>query len=159
MKKFFPIFFLSIIIVLFVSCGKEGKDDVYPEINMDCCGGIPLNCDSVIRGTTFTFVARFSDNEELGAFSLDIHHNFDHHTHSTDPLPCELGPIKDPVNPFRLIKEYQIPSGLTSHLAEVEISIPADVDPGDYHLMVRLTDKAGWQTLRGISIKVRQAIR
>lgn len=102
---------------------------------------------------------RFSDNEELGAFSLDIHHNFDHHTHSTDPLPCELGPIKDPVNPFRLIKEYQIPSGLTSHLAEVEISIPADVDPGDYHLMVRLTDKAGWQTLRGISIKVRQAIR
>lgn len=155
MKKFIPVIFVILSVASFFSCGKEEKDDVYPEIEMDCCGGFPLNCDTIERGTTFTFVARFTDNEELGAFSLDVHHNFDHHTHSTDPLPCEFGPVKDPLNPFRLIKEYQIPSGLTSHLAEVEISIPADADPGDYHMMVRLTDKTGWQTLKGISFKVK----
>lgn len=155
MKPVLPFFVILLLLTLFISCDKQAKDDVYPEIKMDCCGGFPLNCDEVDRGSSFTFVAQFSDNEELGAFSLDIHNNFDHHTHSTDPVPCELEPIKDPVNPFRLIKEYPIPSGMTSHLAEVEINIPADVDPGDYHLMVRLTDKAGWQTLKGISFKIR----
>lgn len=145
---------LAAVTVTLGSCTKEEKDDVYPEIKMDCCGGFPMNCDEVTRGDSFTFVAQFSDNEELGAFSLDIHNNFDHHTHSTDPLPCELYPVKDPVNPFRLIDEYQIPSGSESYLAEVEITIPADADTGDYHMMVRLTDKAGWQTLKGISFKV-----
>ncbi len=141
-------------LVFFTSCTKEEKDDIYPEIKMDCCGGFPMNCDEVTRGGSFTFVAQLSDNEELGAFSLDIHNNFDHHTHSTDPVPCELDPVKDPVNPFRLIGEYDIPSGLKAYLAEVEITVPADADTGDYHMMVRLTDKSGWQTLKGISFKV-----
>lgn len=141
-------------LVILMSCTKEEKDDIYPEIKMDCCGGFPVNCDEVSRGESFTFVAQLSDNEELGAFSLDIHNNFDHHTHSTDPLTCELGAIKDPVNPFRLIGEYEIPSGSKDYLAEVEITVPADADTGDYHMMVRLTDKSGWQTLKGISFKV-----
>jgi hypothetical protein len=34
------------------------------------------------------------------------------------------------------------------------IDIPEGVDSGDYHLMVRLTDRTGWQAIRGVSIKV-----
>ncbi|MFH1121569.1 MAG: DUF4625 domain-containing protein [Bacteroidota bacterium] len=154
MKNILIISFILLLLFSFSGCQKEEKDDVYPEIKMDCCGGFPMNCDEVTRGGSFTFVAQFSDNEELGAFSLDIHNNFDHHTHSTDPVPCELEPIKDPVNPFRLIEEYVIPSGSKTYLAEVEIEVPAGADTGDYHMMVRLTDKAGWQTLKGISFKV-----
>jgi len=153
MKNLYLISLLTFAIII-VSCTKEEKDDIYPEIKMDCCGGFPVNCDEIQRGTTFTFVAEFSDNEELGAFSIDIHNNFDHHTHSTDPLPCELLPVKDPVNPFRYIEEYSIPTGLTQYSASAEISIPADADTGDYHMMVRLTDKAGWQTLKGISFRI-----
>jgi hypothetical protein len=149
-----PLVALLAGLILLYSCSKEEKDDVYPEIEMDCCGGFPLNCDEIRRGTTFTFMAEFSDNEELGAFSLDIHNNFDHHTHSTDPVPCELLPIKDPVNPFRHIGEYPIPAGSTRYTASADIFIPADADTGDYHMMVRLTDKAGWQALKGISFKV-----
>jgi hypothetical protein len=145
---------LSLLMAAVAGCTKEEKDDIYPEIKMDCCGGYPVNCDEIKRGTTFTFIAEFSDNEELGAFSLDIHHNFDHHTHSTDPMPCEFEPVKSPVNPFRLISEYDIPVGSENYSASVDIFIPADADTGDYHMMVRLTDKAGWQTIKGISFKV-----
>lgn len=152
--KYTLIFALLPAIFLLSSCSKEEKDDVYPEIEMDCCGGFPLNCDEIQRGTTFTFVADFIDNVELGAFSIDIHNNFDHHTHSTDPLPCELYPIKDPVNPFRHIGEYPIPGGSTRFTASADITIPANADTGDYHMMVRLTDKSGWQTIKGISFKV-----
>lgn len=152
--KILTIPFFVIVFLLFAACSKESKDDIYPEIKMDCCGGYPVNCDEIKRGTTFTFIAELSDNEELGAFSLDIHHNFDHHTHSTDPVPCEFEPVKSPVNPFRLISEYEIPVGSENFSASVDIFIPADADTGDYHMMVRLTDKAGWQTIKGISFKV-----
>nr|WP_229206214.1 DUF4625 domain-containing protein [Dyadobacter fermentans] len=40
------------------------------------------------------------------------------------------------------------------HVANQQIDVPADIDPGDYHFMIRLTDKEGWQTIRGISIKI-----
>lgn len=29
-----------------------------------------------------------------------------------------------------------------------------DTDPGDYHFMIRLTDRAGWQQLKAMAIKV-----
>nr|WP_244939634.1 DUF4625 domain-containing protein [Arcticibacter tournemirensis] len=32
--------------------------------------------------------------------------------------------------------------------------MPADADPGDYHFMIKLTDKEGWQTIKGLSIKL-----
>jgi hypothetical protein len=67
---------------------------------------------------------------------------------------CGLDPIKTPVNPFLLIKTYTIPSGLKTYTITQEVSVPADVDPGDYHFLIRLTDKAGWQTIKGLSIKV-----
>jgi hypothetical protein len=34
------------------------------------------------------------------------------------------------------------------------IAIPADIDEGDYHFMVRLTDKSGWQQIAAKSVKI-----
>jgi len=34
------------------------------------------------------------------------------------------------------------------------ISIPANVDTGDYHFTIRVTDAAGWQSFEGISVKI-----
>lgn len=117
--------------------------------------GFPRQCSELTRGQTFVFRARFSDNVELGSFSLDIHHNFDHHTHSTDGgNDCGPDPVKIPVNPFLLIRGFQIPAGQREYSATAEFQVPADVDPGDYHFMIRLTDKAGWQTISGLSIKI-----
>lgn len=114
---------------------------------------VPNNCDTFYIADTFIFRAIFTDNVELGSFSLDIHHNFDHHTHSTDMVTCPMEPKKIPVNPFVFIRAFEIPAGLQKYEATVEITVPAGFDTGEYHLFIRLTDKAGWQTVRGINIK------
>ena len=50
--------------------------------------------------------------------------------------------------------EYKIPSGETYYEAEFWLDIPEDVDPGEYHFMIRVTDASGWQQLRSVSIRL-----
>jgi hypothetical protein len=149
---------LLILITLMVSviwsCNKDELDDEMPQIKMNGADHYPQACDTVYVGETFVFNATFTDNVELGAYSLDIHHNFDHHSHSTELVECPLDPVKQAVNPLLLIRQYDIPSGLKNFEAEAEIFVPENVDIGDYHFMVRLTDKTGWQDIRGISFKI-----
>ena len=157
MKKqiIFWMMFL-VLIVIFPSCNKSDRDDIYPVIDMSGTDSFPKDCDTVYMGRSYVFRAVFTDNRELGAYSIDIHNNFDHHTHSSSIVECPLDAVKTPVNPLLFIQEYLIPSGLTTYEASVAIPIPSGIDPGDYHLMVRLTDLEGWQSLKGISIKVLQ---
>jgi hypothetical protein len=58
------------------------------------------------------------------------------------------------VKPWVFNKDYQIPAVQKNYTARFDIQIPADIDEGDYHFMVRLTDRAGWQELKGIAIKI-----
>lgn len=144
------------ILVLITSCSSDKAeiDTEYPVIDITGANAFPIQCSTIERGKTFTFKATFNDNVELGSYSLDIHHNFDHHTHSTEVNICETEAVKSPVKPMLFINNYTIPNGVKSYEATAEITIPADVDPGDYHFMIRLTDKEGWQTLKGLSIKI-----
>ncbi len=160
-KKILARTFLSmgIIIIMFAawSCSKDEVDDEPPVINMNESHHYPQACDTVYVGETFTFMATFTDNQELGAYSIDIHHNFDHHSHSTEAEECEPDPPKTPTEDvFLFIQSYTISEGLTTYEAEVNIEIPANADTGDYHFFVALTDKEGWQTIRGVGIKVRE---
>ncbi len=102
----------------------------------------------------------FSDNAELGSYSIDIHNNFDHHSHSTEVNSCSLDPIKIPVNPFLFIEDYKIPTGTKEYETDIEIMIPSSnenglYDDGDYHFFLSLTDKEGWSAQKGLSIKMR----
>jgi hypothetical protein len=36
----------------------------------------------------------------------------------------------------------------------LEITIPNDVDEGDYHFMIRVVDVNGWQAMKGLSVKI-----
>lgn len=148
---------LPVLLFLFNSCKKETEtvDTTYPEIDITSANAFPKQCSTVARGESFSFNALLSDNQELGACSIDIHHNFDHHTHSTEVSDCGMDAVKTPVNPFLLIKAFDIPEGQKSYTINQTINVPANVDPGDYHFLIRLTDKTGWQTIKGLSIKVR----
>ena len=147
-----------ILIAAFSACkkdsSKEAIDTEYPEINITAANVFPKQCSTVKRGEKFIFRAQLSDNAQLGSVSVDIHHNFDHHTHSTEVESCGLDPLKTPVKPFLLIQAYPISAGLKTYEVQQEITVPDDIDPGDYHFMIRLTDKEGWQTIKGLSIKV-----
>ena len=150
-------FLFGVLALAFISsCSSDNTeiDTEYPVIDITGSNAFPIQCSTIERGQTITFKATFNDNVSLGSYSLDIHHNFDHHTHSTEVTNCEMEAVKKPVKPMLFINNYTIPNGLKSYEATTQITIPADVDPGDYHFMIRLTDKEGWQTLKGLSIKI-----
>lgn len=154
MKRAKLIFFLLLPLLLAGACSKTETDETYPVIDMSGNQQFPHDCDTLYIGESFAFRAMFSDNRELGAYSLDIHQNFNHHSHSSSSEQCSLDPVKTPVNPFLHIRENSIPAGSMAYQSKDSVFIPSGVDPGDYHMMVRLTDRAGWQTLRGVSVKI-----
>jgi hypothetical protein len=142
---------------LVLGCKKNetAVDKEYPTIDVSAATAFPIQCSEITRGQKFTFKAKFTDNAALGSYSLDIHHNFDHHSHSTEVSDCSMAPVKAAVKPFLFINTFQIPSGTSSYEAVNEITVPADIDLGDYHFLIKVTDKEGWQTLKGISIKIK----
>jgi hypothetical protein len=155
MKNYCRLALIAVTLGFYACQGNEDEIDTQaPIINMAFDEAFPQQCEVLQRGETYTIETLFTDNFELGSYSLDIHHNFDHHTHSTDVTECERQPIKEAVNPWLIIEGHEIPSGQKSHRISLPLSVPTDVDTGDYHLMIKLTDKEGWQTIKGIWIIV-----
>jgi hypothetical protein len=142
---------LMLLSFLLFSCGDDNNKDMQkPEIRVD----FPQNCIMLQRGQSFVFHAHFSDNVELGNYNIEVHNNFDHHSHNTGNVECEMDARKSPVNAWVFNQAYAIPAGQKTFEANNPITIPADIDTGDYHFMVRLTDQSGWQELAAVSIKV-----
>ncbi len=152
---------MGIFVLLFLAaCDKDHEiDREKPVIDLSIQGAFPLNCDTLYFGELLEMKVLFSDNAELGAYSIDIHHNFDHHSHSTEVTECALDPVKTPVNPFLLIEDYAIPAGMNAYETSLKVSIPTGsneglYDDGDYHFFISLTDKEGWSVQKGLSIKM-----
>ena len=76
------------------------------------------------------FRATFTDNEELGEFEIDIHNNFDPHDHGKN------------FSPFHLQETHDI-TGTKDTFVDYDIELPAEAISGEYHLTLRVTDKAG----------------
>ncbi len=148
------------LLIFLSSCEKDKEiDQEKPTIDLSIQGAFPVNCDTIYFGEISTLKVLFTDNVELGSFSIDIHHNFDHHSHSTEVTECNLDPVKEPVNPYVFIQDYDIPEGLTEYETNLEINILSTensvlLDEGDYHFFISLTDKEGWSTQKGLSIKM-----
>ncbi len=159
MKTVSYIFMFTLLLTSFTSCEDDNVDDQKPEIDLTIPGAFPTNCDTLYFGETFMLKMKFTDNAELGSYSIDIHNNFDHHSHSTEVTECQLSPKKVPVNPFLFIQDYTIPEGATDHTTDLEISVPdgdtnGKFDEGDYHFFISLTDREGWSAQKGLSIKM-----
>lgn len=141
-------------LALLSACADADRDMEKPAITTDGVVAAPAECDAYRRGDTIHFCYRLTDNVELGCYNIEVHSNHDHHTHSTSGVDCELEPVCEAVNPWVFNHDYDIPAGSTSYVATADIVVPADVDAGDYHFMVRVTDRAGWQQLRSMAIKL-----
>lgn len=143
-----------------ISCEKDKNIDTEkPQIDNSFSDAFPMNCDTIYFGESFNLMILLTDNMELGSFSIGIHNNFDHHSHSTEVTECILDPIKDPINPFLFIEDYNIPAGQSNYHTNISISLPSGngngvYDEGDYHFFISLTDKEGWSNQKGLSIKI-----
>lgn len=158
MKKIRVFMHVSILLAI-VSCGKNDIDTEKPTISAEISTAFPQNCDTIYFGENFNFRYLFSDNNELGSYSIDIHQNFDHHSHSTEFGVCSLEPKKEPKNPYLLMQNFDLPEGLSEYETNITILVPSsngkgEFDTGDYHFSISLTDKEGWSTQKGLSIKM-----
>ncbi|MBK9291882.1 MAG: DUF4625 domain-containing protein [Bacteroidetes bacterium] len=152
---------IILLIWLIAGCNKAEVDDQKPVIDFGFEGASPLPCDTLQLGDTLRLRVRMSDNVELGSFRVDIHHNFDHHSHSTEPISCELDPKKPATNPFAFIGVFDIPAGRREYEALVNIALPLQnqngpLQGGDYHFFISLTDKTGWSSRSGFGLKLVQ---
>ena len=153
---------VSMTTLCMTACGGDDdeKDMTKPVISDKGITANPIDCQTYHRGDVIAFNYVFEDDTELRNFNIEIHNNFEHHTHSTSTTECEEEHEHEheqqPVKPWVFNQDYQMPSGLKSYTARFDIQIPSDIDAGDYHFMVRLTDRAGWQELKGIAIKIEE---
>ncbi|WP_407264544.1 DUF4625 domain-containing protein [Tenacibaculum maritimum] len=146
----------SLLVMLFFSCTKGEKqiDEVKPSIDLSFASAFPKSCAKIKKGGLLHFKARFTDNEALGSYAIDIHNNFDHHTHDNYEIQCDLGPKKLPKRPFIYMKNFSIQGTVKSYEAAVSIPIPNAIDVGDYHFEIRVTDQTGWQRRQAVDIKI-----
>lgn len=150
--------FLLFIGFLLFSCKKDQEDTENPIIYINGSGVFPQNCDTLVLGETFTVKIQFSDNVELDEFSIEIHPNFDNHTHNIMVEGCDTDTIQTPVYPFFYQNTFQIPDGHVNFTSSSIIWIPeadcCDIpyDEGAYHFMVTLKDKAGLMDSTGVNI-------
>jgi hypothetical protein len=154
--KTLKIFVLVAVLAILAACSKNDPniDTAAPVIDMNSVSAFPKPCGVLIKGDTAWIQAIIRDEGGLGSFSMDIHHNFDQHAHGTEVESCVMGPIKAAVRPFTFVKTYPITGAPKIYTLRVPVFIPSDVDAGDYHFMIRATDAQGWQSMRGISIKI-----
>lgn len=157
MKLLIKLTRIKVLILLFTACSSDDsndKDVQEPTITVNYNEGFPQACAQLEKGNTYTIKAQITDNVELASYGLGIHHNFDQHTHDDQGVQCELDPIKQADNPFVYLENFTLEEGLTFYEINVTISIPNDIDIGDYHCALSVTDKTGWQARTSVDIKI-----
>ena len=157
LKRIFRLFPI-LVPLLWVSCSSDDsadKDLEKPTISIDYPGGFPSSCSELVKGETYVFKAMVGDNMALASYSLDIHHNFDHHTHDDQGAPCDLEPTKTAVKPFVFMENHSVENGPASYEINLSLTIPSDIDPGDYHCSFSVTDQTGWQSRTSVDIKIK----
>lgn len=68
----------------------DSQDMEKPSIDMSFNNAYPQNC-VILYKESFPFRAMLLIIKELGNYNIEIHNNFDHHSHSTDNVECDLG--------------------------------------------------------------------
>lgn len=153
------------------ACEEKSKDVTPPVI--DEATFLPADCDIYYLGDTILVHFICTDDKELGNFNIEIHNNFDHHTHGTSAADCDEdeheheheheGEGEEHHHDHETVEgawvfnqDYAISRGLTADTVNVKIHVPEEVLEGDYHFMVRLTDRAGWQAIKAVPIHLHE---
>lgn len=100
----------------------------------------PTTADYFDADGAIPFNAVFTDELELGSYSIDVHHNLEGHTHGRIAVRNE-----DPsLLKWTYRKNFIMPEDQKIYNADLvdEIAIPANTVAGPYHFIVQAVDKA-----------------
>lgn len=156
-KKFWIHVLLFISIIGAFACGDDEEEPADPKPEIEVI--YPSPCDTLNFGDEFRFKARFKDKTELGNYKINIHNNFDHHTHGTHDKQCILDEKKEAENPYLNNWVIEIPDGQTEYEIDTLLTLPLENEKGnyqkgDYHLMLYLTNSEGFQSWIGRDLKI-----
>jgi hypothetical protein len=144
--SFLSISLLAATAIAFSGC-KEDSDTEKPVINLEePCEGDVLEIGGE-HGVHFE--VEFTDNEALASYKVNIHPNFDGHTHESSSVLKSAAETVD----FEFEKTWML-SGRNQSVHHHEIVIPENATPGNYHLMVYCTDAAGNETHIAINVEL-----
>ncbi|MDR0725866.1 MAG: DUF4625 domain-containing protein [Prevotellaceae bacterium] len=141
--KFSIICLTAISFLTFTGCDKnEESDTTKPVIKL-----IEPEEDDVLKiGADVHFEAEFEDDKMLASYKVNIHPNFDGHSHAVTKGETETVD-------FEFEKSWTI-SGKNTSIHHHEIVIPENATPGHYHLMVYCTDAAGNESYIAVDIEL-----
>lgn len=123
---------LTVSSQLFIACDKDDKGDTTkPVITLH----EPEEGQVLKIGGDVHFEMDLADDVMLKSYKIDIHNNFDNHTHANTKSGDEV--------PFVFRKEYDVSGQRTAHIHHHDIVIPENAHEGKYHLMVYCLDAAG----------------
>lgn len=117
---------------IFTACDKDDSDVTPPVIKL----AEPENGDSLLIGDAHGVHLEMdlSDNVMLKSYKIDVHNNFDNHSHTK---------AGDGTKAYSFSKEYDLTGKREAHIHHHDIKIPEDATPGRYHLVIYCTDAAG----------------
>lgn len=151
-KKWHKVAFLVAFVLLTIQCeesSQEEFDTISPEITVE----YPEPCELMQFGNSLRLKAVFSDNVAVKSYKLNMHHNFDHHTHGDHKEVCEMDEIKIASNPFLQNWVVNLPESESVSI-DTSFALPPGYEGGDYHVLLYLTDINGNQSWKGVSIKL-----
>ena len=115
---------------LMASCDKDEDNDTTAPIIKSATIDGKVEDIEVTAGTAMTFVVEVSDNEDLGQLKLDVHDNFDGHTHKSTASVS-----------WAEVKIVEL-SG-TDKTVTQEMNVPTEATAGPYHADILLIDAEG----------------
>lgn len=129
---------LALFSLVSVSCKDSDSDTTKPVISLID----PQEGEAVKIGGDMHLEMDLSDDVMLKSYMIEIHNNFDHHSHGSSRAAATDGQT---VN-FSFNKSYDLSGKRSAHIHQHDVVIPANATPGDYHLMIYCTDASGNET-------------
>ncbi len=136
--KIYSYLLILFAVVVSIACNKNEGDTTPPTINM----ASPAEGDEFVIGDDhgIHLDMELSDDEMLATYKVEIHNNFNGHTHT---MQKAAGTATDETKPFSFQNTWDISGQKNMHVHHHEIVIPTNSTPGNYHIMVYCIDDAG----------------
>jgi hypothetical protein len=141
-KNFALLCLMALLLFTANACNDEKGDTQKPSINLI----EPENDDVLKIGDDVHFEAELADNQMLKSYKVEIHPNFDGHSHQAKAENATVD--------FNFNKEWNLDGRKNASIHHHEIIIPENATPGHYHLLVYCIDEAGNEAHVAVNIEL-----
>ena len=144
--KNFSIKLIALFTLTFFAACSSDDDEILDSERPEITVNDPVEGEAFEVGGELHFDVNFSDNDALSSYRVDIHNNFDGHTHSgVLNSTVSFDPVMQAtsVRPWSFNQTFNIEGAPQTYHAHEHIEIPDDIAEGPYHLGITVIDVSG----------------